>query len=234
MSSPVPSEFVLWWQLRGAVGLSRVRVHRPLHWTVVSVLQTGASGRSSVKQSAEGLVTGTCRFAVPCNFNWGITRLRFAPVQVSKHQMRVGCWIWQSCKLLSACKGILRINVLVGNQTVLQKNALIKSRFVILLEVAELLSYFFAFSWQKMLIETFDAHPTCLICVSQEGRRGVARYFVICKVNKNTSTICRVPISWLLWMIFFKGMLFYLSAHTKVWFWMPREEDSLCLDWCQE
>lgn len=65
------------------------------------------------------------------------------------------------------------INVLVGNQTVLQKNALIKSRFVIPLEVAESLSYFFAFSWQKMLIETFDSHPTCLICVSQERKGGL-------------------------------------------------------------
>lgn len=71
-------------------------VRHPLHETVVSVLQTGASGSSSVKQSAEGPVAGTCRFAVPCNFNLGITRLQFvgtglAPVQVSKHQMQVGC-----------------------------------------------------------------------------------------------------------------------------------------------
>lgn len=185
------------------------------------------------------LVTVTRRFPVPCNCIWGITRLQFvgtglALAQGFKHLMHFGCWIWQFCKLVSACKGIWCTNVLVSNQTVLQKNALIKSRFVILLEVAELLSYFFAFSWQKTLIETFESHPTCLICVSQEEKRGVPCYFVICKVNKNTSTICWVPISWLLWMIFFKGMLFYLSAHTKVWFWMSCEKDSLCLDWCQE
>jgi len=63
------------------------------------------------------LVTLTRGFPVPCNCDRGITRLQFVGTGLTlaqgfKHQMRFGCWIRQFCKLLSACKGILCINML--------------------------------------------------------------------------------------------------------------------------
>lgn len=119
-------------------------------------VQTGDSESSSGKAQLgdAGVCWQSCRFQVPRNCNWRMTWMRFvgtglALAQGFQHHMHFSCWIWQFCKLLSGCNGVLCLNVLVCNQTVLQKNALIKSRFVILLEVAELLSYFFAFGWQK-------------------------------------------------------------------------------------